>query len=110
MDKRRKGGEAIQRLNRSWFTCFPFIAYSQYCQGIFCVACVFFPCQPQNPDAKRADTLTVKPLTDWKYGKEMLSKHAGIQDHLCSEAKLSEFLRAYRTPSRHSNHMLTTEL
>ena len=40
----------------------------------------------------------------------MLSKHAGLQYHLCSEAKLSEFLRVYRTPSRRSNHMLTTEL
>ena len=35
VDKRRKGGETVRRLNPLWFTGFPFIAYFQYCQGIF---------------------------------------------------------------------------
>ena len=73
------------------------------------MACVFFLCQPQTPGAKRPDTLTVKSLTDWKDGKEMLIKHAGLQCHLCSEAKLSEFVRVYRTPIHRCNHILTTE-
>ena len=108
-DRRRSTGKTVRQCSRAWFDQFPFTAYSEAAQGIFCPPCILFPVSPENPGARRVQILISKPLTNWKDEKEDLLAHAAPHYHLRSAAKLDEFVRLFESPAGRIDNVLSVE-
>ena len=84
-----------RRFNSSWLQDFPWLVYSRYLDGAFCLPCVLFARQCGRNSAK-LDKLVKSPLTFWTTAFNRLSNHANGK---CSTHNLSvialKYLKTY---------------
>ncbi|CAC5413885.1 unnamed protein product [Mytilus coruscus] len=76
-NKRCKSGTFKGSCCRDWFEQFPFIAYSQSKDGLYCLACKFFP----DTSGRRQRLLVTEPFNKWKDATINLKKHAQTGYH-----------------------------
>jgi hypothetical protein len=87
-DSKRKGGTYKRFCKLEWLEKFPFLAYSQHKDGLYCLACVLFPCEGQ---AGRAKLLIETPFRNWKDVLTDITKHRDTDYHSKSEGLLVAF-------------------
>ncbi|CAG2254819.1 unnamed protein product [Mytilus edulis] len=86
-DSRCKSGSFKRSCCREWFTKFEFISYSKDKDGIYCLACKFFP----DTSGRRPRKLVSEPYQNWKDAITDLKRHASSETHLNSIIRLSGF-------------------
>lgn len=77
-----------------WLTRFPWLAYSKYLNGAFCLPCVLFGVQCGRNTNKR-DKLYKSPLTLWTSTISRFTKHASrkCEMHNLAVIAMENFLR-----------------
>lgn len=95
-DKRKPGGLLNRYCQREWFTTFPFIAYSQKGDGLYCLCCVLFPSPSKHGQPR---LLVSKPYNNWKDAKTDLKGHAACNYHRDADARMDGFLKTMAMPS-----------
>mgnify|MGYP000751363744 FL=1 len=93
--KSRKCGFVNRSCLHEWFLKFDFIAYSKKCDGLFCLACVFFP----DTSHRRPKKLISEPYQNWKDAQADLSSHSTCDYHKSSMAKLLAFKTTNENPA-----------
>lgn len=93
-DSRCKSGSFKRSCCREWFTKFEFISYSKDKDGIYCLACKFFP----DTSGRRPRKLVSEPYQNWKDAITDLKRHASSETHLNSIVRLSGFQETYMRP------------
>ncbi|VDI71742.1 Hypothetical predicted protein [Mytilus galloprovincialis] len=93
-DSRCKSGSFKRSCCREWFTKFEFISYSKDKDGIYCLACKFFP----DTSSRRPRKLVSEPYQNWKDAITDLKRHASSETHLNSIIRLSGFQETYIRP------------
>lgn len=81
---------------REWFDKFDFICYSESVDGLFCLACLFFP----DTAHRRPKILVKDPYRNWKDAVADLKSHTGNEYHINSMSKLNAFKATFSNPSR----------
>ena len=90
-DNRKKSGEMRRFCLHEWFHDYKFLAYSKSSDGLFCLACTFFPMAAHQ--GSRAKLFISQPYQNWKDARSNLSHHAVLQYHKDSmEASKALFL------------------
>jgi len=80
---------------REWFEKFDFICYSESLDGLFCLACLFFP----DTGHRRPNNLIKDPYRNWKDAVSDLKSHTATEYHMNSMAKLNAFKSTYMQPT-----------
>ena len=77
-----------------WLKRFPWLAYSKYFDGAFCLACVCFGVQCGR-NANKLDKLLKSPLTNWTSAASRLTKHSlgNCEIHNFSMTAMNDFKR-----------------
>ena len=85
-----------RRFNSSWLQDFPWLVYSRYLDGAFCLPCVLFARQCGRNSAK-LDKLVKSPLTFWTTAFNRLSNHANgkCSTHNSSVIAMNKYLKTY---------------
>ena len=78
----------------SWLKRFPWLAYSKYLDGAFCLRCVFFGVQCGR-NTNKLDKLYKSPLTLWTSAISRFTKHASgkCEMHNLAVIAMGNFLR-----------------
>ena len=63
-----------RRFSRAWLETYPWLTYSQYYNGCFCLPCVLFGRKTGQPDYKLIN-LYREPFTAWTHASERLKAH-----------------------------------
>ena len=86
-----------RRFNSSWLQDFPWLVYSRYLDGAFCLPCVLFARQCGRNSAK-LDKLVKSPLTFWTTAFNRLSNHANgkCSTHNLSVIAMNNFVRVMK--------------
>ena len=89
-----------RRFNSSWLQDFPWLVYSRYLDGAFCLPCVLFARQCGRNSAK-LDKLVKSPLPFWTTAFNRLSNHANgkCSTHNLSVIAMNNFVRETRSCS-----------
>ena len=95
--QRLKRAAEIEDLIRSWLQDFPWLVYSRYLDGAFCLPCVLFARQCGRNSAK-LDKLVKSPLTFWTTAFNRLSNHANgkCSTHNLSVIAMNNFVRVMK--------------
>ncbi|EDO26151.1 predicted protein [Nematostella vectensis] len=82
----------------NWLKKYPWLAYSKYYNGVFCLACVCFGVQCGR-NANKLDKLLKSPLTNWTSAASRFTKHAqgNCEIHKFSMIAIEEFKKMMRT-------------
>ena len=96
-----------RRFNSSWLQDFPWLVYSRYLDGAFCLPCVLFARQCGRNSAK-LDKLVKSPLTFWTTAFNRLSNHANgkCSTHNLSVIAMNNFVRVMKQEVG-NNHYLS---
>ncbi|CAC5418271.1 unnamed protein product [Mytilus coruscus] len=89
-DKRCKSGTFKRSCCRDWFEQFPFIAYSKSQDGLYCLACKFFP----DTSGRRPRLLVTEPFNKWKDATMDLKTHAQTGYHADLVVRLNGFTKS----------------
>lgn len=89
-DNRCKSGTFERSCCPDWFEQFRFIAYSKSKDGLYCLACKFFP----DTSGRRPRLLVTQPFNKWKDATIDLKKHAQTGCHADSMVRLNEFKKS----------------
>lgn len=86
-----------RRFNSSWLQDFPWLVYSRYLDGAFCLPCVLFARQCGRNSAK-LDKFVKSPLTFWTTAFNRLSNHANgkCSTHNLSVIAMNNFVRVMK--------------
>ena len=95
-DSRTKSGFQKRRCLHDYFVTFTFLIYSMKLDGVFCLACIFFPSSTHQ--GTRSKLLIEQPFRNWKDAKCDLKNHGATQYHLDSMAKLEAFVSSSDNP------------
>ena len=64
-----------RKFNLNWFNLYPWLAYSKYLDGIFCIPCVFFFGKKSGHADDNLTKLFKEPLTYWTSASSRLKDH-----------------------------------
>ena len=95
-DSCRKSGFMNRSCRRDLLENWYFVCYSKSCDGVFCLACIFF-LDSSHPEAKQ---LISEPYQDWKDLLVGTENHAFTEYHLNSVARVNEFMRTTNNPEK----------
>ena len=86
-----------RRFNSSWLQDFPWLVYSRYLDGTFCLPCILFARQCGCNSAK-LDKLVKSPLTFWTTAFCRLSNHTNwkCSTHNSSVIAMNNFVRVMK--------------
>lgn len=98
------GSGAFHQFQPSWLAQFPWLHYSEFCDGVFCRACAIFA--PELVGGNTLGQFVTKPFKSWTNKTQKMTNHGKVDYHLTACTKMSEFLAAYEQPS----HAATTRL
>ena len=73
--KSKESGRA-RRFNPAWLKDFPWLVYSKYLDGAFCLACALFSKQCGGRNSTKLDKLVKSPLTFWTTAFQRLVSHS----------------------------------
>ncbi|CAH3148962.1 unnamed protein product, partial [Pocillopora meandrina] len=92
-----KESDRNKRFNSSWLQDFPWLVYSRYLDGAFCLPCVLFARQCGCNSAK-LDKLVKSPLTFWTTAFNRLSNHGNgkCSTHNLSVIAMNNFVRVMK--------------
>ena len=88
--KTMESNRRTRRFNRYWLEQFPWLTYSKYLDGAFCLPCVFFA-----KEGGRVDKLVKSPLTFWTTALGRFHSHSNgkCEVHNSSVILLNNFRR-----------------
>ena len=99
-----------RRFNREWLRLFPWLAYSNYLDGAFCIPCVFFG-RNIGSNASKLDKLTKSPLTDWSSATTRLKLHEVKSEvHKTALLTMQEFIAMMENKTKSVARILDTAL
>ena len=107
-DKRAKSGTQRRYCLHEYFTTFDFIIYSKLQDGLYCLACMFFPTKPEK--GMRAKLLIETPYRNWKDCRSDLSNHATLQYHTISMTKMRSFIKTMAKPSARIDMQISSQV
>ena len=95
--KSRENDGKDRKFWQEWLLTFPWLAYSKYLDGAFCLPCVCFGRECGKNGAK-LERLFRSPLTCWTSAKSRLDKHAGgkCETHKFSVLAMQNFRNSMR--------------
>ena len=80
-----------QRFNFKWLEIFPWLAYSQFLDGAFCINCILFGGESSH-NASKLQCLYKLPLNTWSNALERLKSHVDKSPiHATATMKASQF-------------------
>ena len=100
----KKTGFFKRTCSRDWFTRFDFICYSKSKDGLYCLACKFFP----DESHRRPKKMVSEPYRNWKDAMTDLKHHASCDYHINSVSRLSAFRVSYLNPGSRIDVNLTS--
>ena len=90
----------------SWLNDFPWLAYSKFSNGCFCVPCVFFAKKIGHSEA-RIKVLLKEPLCYWTSAREKLKQHSSKSlTHKDSVLMMEGFKRRMENSGENEVHVL----
>ena len=99
-----------RRFNREWLRLFPWLAYSNYLDGAFCIPCVFFGRNIGSNESK-LDKLMKSPLTDWSSATTRLKLHEVKSEvHKTALLTMQEFIAMMENKTKSVARILDTAL
>ena len=105
--KRLHEGQAKRQFQPSWLKSYPWLHYSDYVDGAFCRACVFFA--PDKVGGQPPGSFVTKPFKKWNRMSEKANLHSEQEYHKVSMTKVNEFCSQYKNPSQSISTILNTE-
>jgi hypothetical protein len=93
-DRKNKSGVKLRSCQHQWFQQFHFIFYSTKDDGLFFLACNFFP-----KGRLRPKQLIYEPYRNWKDAISDLKNHALCEYHKASVDVMESFLRTQGNPT-----------
>lgn len=105
-DKSRKTGKVKRYCSHDWFRAYDFLSYSKDKDGLFCLCCALFPVDPHH--GERAKLLITTPYRNWKDATADLNKHATLEYHKDSYAKMKAFISSMERPHSRVDQILST--
>jgi len=84
-----ESGKKKRKFRREWLRDFPWLAYSKYLDGAFCLPCVFFGSN------SKVDKLVKSPLTLWTSAVFRMKKHCSGQceSHNSAVIRMDNFIK-----------------
>ena len=82
----------------SWLKTYDFLFYSKTEDVLFCLACILFPMPAHH--GHRTKLLITAPYRNWKDAVSDMKKHAVLQYHRDSMAKMRNFVSTAENPSQ----------
>ena len=98
-DNRKKSEEMRRFCLHEWFHDYKCLAYSKSSDGLFCLACTFFPMAAHQ--GSRAKLFISQPYQNWKDAWSNLSHHAVLRYHKDSMEELNSFVSCFQNTKRH---------
>lgn len=83
----------LRKCRQEWLARFPWLAYSKYLDGVFCLPCICFGIQ-SGKNASRLERLFRSPLTFWTTGVMRLQNHSSgkCETHNFSVVAMANFM------------------
>jgi len=89
-------GKRQLKFQRRWLFEFPWLAYSQKCDGAFCRFCFFFaPEEVGKGRNVKAKTFVTTPFNRWKDAKEQFRYHQKLDYHGASVVRAQNFVAVH---------------
>ncbi len=86
---------------------YPWLHYSQFCDGVFCRACALFA--PSVVGGHDPGQFVTSPFKAWVKMTLKACAHAKKEYHLKSMATMTEFIARYEQPSQSVGTLLDSE-
>lgn len=95
--KTKESGKA-RRFNLTWLKDFPWLVYSSYLDGAFCLLCALFAKQCGGHNSAKLDKLVKSPLTFWTMAFQRLKSHSNgkCSTHNFSVIAMNNFVRTMK--------------
>lgn len=95
--KTKESGRA-RRFKLTWLKDFPWLVYSSYLDGAFCLPCALFAKQCSGRNSAKLDNLVMSPLTFWTTAFQHLTSHLNgkCSTHNFSVIAINNFVRTMK--------------
>ena len=95
------GSGSYRQFQPSWLKQHPWLHYySQYVDGVFCRACVFFTQHEGTVGGQAAGQFVSVPFKNWVVQSQKMNIHAKRDYHLTAMIRMKEFLTRYKDPTK----------
>ena len=99
---------SLRRFKPGWLKQYPWMHYSQFCDGVYCRACVVFA--PYQAGGQDLGKFVLEPFQYWTKTTDKATEHAKNEYHRNAMAMMAEFLAWYRTPSQAVDALLNHQV